>query len=185
MGDVTEVLERLRGGELEAAGQLFDLCYAELRGLAGAVFRSQPKGHTLAPTALVHEAYLKMVGGQGEWKDRVHFFAVAARAMRQVLINHARDKAALKRGGSGGQAEGMRVTLSDAVTPGGGEADLVAVHEALERLRELDERQGKIAELRFFGGLENKEIAEALGVSLRTVELDWKMAKETLAGLLG
>lgn len=181
MGDVTEVLGRLRGGEPEAAGQLFDLCYAELRGLAGAVFRSQPKGHTLAPTALVHEAYLKMVGSEGEWKDRVHFFAVAARAMRQVLINHARDKAALKRGGSGG----MRVTLSDAVTPGGREADLVAVHEALEELRKLDERQGKIAELRFFAGLENKEIAEALGVSLRTVELDWKMAKETLARHLG
>ncbi|HEX5135727.1 MAG TPA: ECF-type sigma factor [Planctomycetota bacterium] len=181
MGDVTQVLERLRGGEPEAAGQLFDLCYAELRGLAGAVFRSQPKGHTLAPTALVHEAYLKMVGAEAEWKDRVHFFAVAARAMRQVLINHARDKAALKRGSPGG----MRVTLSDAMTPGGGEADLVAVHEALEKLRTLDERQGRIAELRFFGGLENKEIAEALGVSLRTVELDWKMAKETLAGLLG
>jgi RNA polymerase sigma factor (TIGR02999 family) len=181
VGDVTQVLERLRGGEPEAAGQLFDLCYAELRGLAGAVFRSQPKGHTLAPTALVHEAYLKMVGGQREWKDRVHFFAVAARAMRQVLINHARDKAALKRGGSGG----MRVTLSDAVAPGGGEADLVAVHEALEELRKLDERQGKIAELRFFAGLDNKEIAEALGVSLRTVELDWKMAKETLAKKLG
>jgi RNA polymerase sigma factor (TIGR02999 family) len=185
VGDVTQVLERLRGGEREAAGQLFDLCYAELRGLAGAIFRSQNRGHTLAPTALVHEAYLKMVGGEGEWKDRVHFFAVAARAMRQVLINHARDKAALKRGGSGGQAGGMRVTLSDAVAPGGREADLVAVHEALERLRGLDERQSRIAELRFFAGLDNQEIAEALGVSLRTVELDWRMAKETLARDLG
>ena len=181
MGDITRVLERLRGGEPEAAGQLFDLCYNELRGLAGALFRSQQKGHTLAPTALVHEAYLKMVGSEGEWKDRVHFFAVAARAMRQILINHARDKAALKRGGSGG----MRVTLSDAVTPGGREIDLAAVHEALEDLLRLDERQGRIAELKFFAGLENQEIAEALGVSLRTVELDWKMAKDTLARKLG
>ena len=181
MGDVTRILGRLRDGEPEAAGQLFDLCYAELRGLAGAVFSSQPKGHTLAPTALVHEAYLKMVGAEGEWKDRAHFFAVAARAMRQVLINHARDKAALKRGGPGG----MRVTLSDAVTPAGREVDLAAVHEALEELQRLDERQARIAELRFFAGLENQEIAEALGVSLRTVELDWKMAKETLARRLG
>jgi RNA polymerase sigma factor (TIGR02999 family) len=102
--------------------------------------------------------------------------------MRQVLINHARDKAALKRGGP---REGMRVTLSDAVLPGGREVDLAAVHEALEHLQRLDDRQAKIAELRFFAGLENKEIAEALGVSLRTVELDWKMAKETLAGKLG
>jgi RNA polymerase sigma factor (TIGR02999 family) len=181
VGDVTRVLERLREGVPEAHAQLFDLCYTELRGLAGALFRSQKQGHTLAPTALVHEAYLKMVGSEGEWKDRAHFFAVAARAMRQILINHARDKAALKRGGSGG----MRVTLSDAVTPGGREADLAAVHEALEELQKLDERQGKIAELKFFAGLENTEIAEALGVSLRTVELDWKMAKETLAGKLG
>jgi len=177
VGNVTVVLERLRGGEPEAASELFDLCYSELRGLADVVFRSQRKGHTLAPTALVHEAYLKMVGAEGEWKDRVHFFAVAARAMRQILINHARDKAALKRGGPGG----MRVTISDAVTPGGQEVDLAAVHEALEELQLLDERQARIAELRFFAGLENQEIAEALGVSLRTVELDWKMAKETLA----
>lgn len=181
MGDVTRILERLRGGEPEAAGRLFDLCYAELRGLAGGVFRSQKKGHTLSPTALVHEAYLKMTGAEGEWKDRVHFFAVAARAMRQVLINHARDKGALKRGGP----LGMRVTISDAVAPDGREADLVAVHEALEDLQQLDERQARIAELKFFAGLENQEIAEALGVSLRTVELDWRMAKEMLAGKLG
>lgn len=179
MGDVTRILEELRGGEPEAQGKLFDLCYRELRSLAGAVFSSQRKGHTLAPTALVHEAYLKMVGS--ECKDRAHFFAVAARAMRQVLINHARDKAALKRGGLGG----MKVTLSDAVAPGGREVDLAAVHEALEDLRKLDERQARIAELKFFAGLENTEIAEALNVSLRTVELDWKMAKETLARKLG
>jgi RNA polymerase sigma factor (TIGR02999 family) len=183
MGDVTRILERLREGEAQAANQLFELCYGELRGLAGAVFRTQRKDHTLAPTVLVHEAYLKMVGAEGEWKDRAHFFAVAARAMRQVLMNHARDKGALKRGG--GQGEGMRLTLADAVVPGGREVDLAAVHEALEELAKLDERQAKIAELRFFAGLENQEIAEVLGVSLRTVELDWKMAKETLARKLG
>jgi len=183
LGDVTVLLERLRGGEPEAANELFGLCYGELRGLAGAIFRSQKKGHSLAPTVLVHEAYLKMVGAEGEWKDRAHFFAVAARAMRQVLINHARDKAALKRGGD---REGMRLTLAEqAAASGGQEVDLLAVHEALEALAKLDERQAKIAELRFFAGLENKEIAEVLGVSLRTVELDWKMAKETLAAKLG
>ena len=164
-GDVTVILHRLRDGEAEAGNELFTMLYGELRVLADALFRSQRRDHTLEPTAVVHEAYLKMLGGKkGEWQDRAHFFAVAARAMRQVLVNHARDKAALKRGG--GQAGG-RVTLADAA--------------AQDVASELDERQARIAELRFFAGLNHPEIAEVLGRSLRSVELDWKMAKDWLA----
>jgi RNA polymerase sigma factor (TIGR02999 family) len=183
-GDVTVILHRLRDGEVEAGNELFTMLYGELRVLADALFRSQRRDHTLEPTAVVHEAYLKMLGGKkGEWQDRAHFFAVAARAMRQVLVNHARDKGALKRGG--GQAGG-RVTLADAAAQDvASELDLLAVHEALDELAALDERQARIAELRFFAGLNHPEIAEVLGRSLRSVELDWKMAKDWLAQRLG
>ncbi|MEM7248680.1 MAG: sigma-70 family RNA polymerase sigma factor [Acidobacteriota bacterium] len=181
---VEGLLSRLREGDATAGEELFDILYPELRGLARSVFRSQPKQHTLQPTAVVHEAYLKVAQaasrGQG-WQDRAHFFAVAARAMRQVLVNHARDKAAQKRGG-----DVQQVTLTDAEDDGwSGLVDALAVHQALEKLAELDERQAKVAELRFFAGLANKEIAEVLGVSLRTVELDWKVAKSWLVRELG
>ena len=179
-GDVTVLLHRLRDGEPEAANALFQRLYGELRGLADVLFRSQRRDHTLQPTVLVHEAYLKMLRPDAEWKDRAHFFAVAAKAMRQILVNHARDKAALKRGGGAAQ----RVTMADAPAPGL-DVDVLAVHEALQELAKLDERQAQLAELRFFGGLNNKEIAEVLGVSLRTVELDWKMAKDQLSQRLG
>jgi len=179
-GDVTLLIRRLRDGEDEAAGELFSLLYPELHAMAGRIFRSQKSDHTLAPTALVHEAYLKMVkpGAEPGWQDRVHFCRVAARAMRQVLVNHARDRAALKRGGD---RKAQRLTFIDAASPGPREIDVVAVHEALEELGTLDPRQVSIAELRFFAGLNNPEIAEVLGLSLRTVELDWKMAKDWLA----
>ncbi|MHC4849124.1 MAG: ECF-type sigma factor, partial [Planctomycetota bacterium] len=127
-------------------------------------------------------AYIKMMKPGAAWEDRAHFCSVAAKAMRQILVNHARDGAALKRGGG---AVGRSITVADAVDEGGGELDILALHEALEDLAQLDERQAKIAELRFFGGLPNKEVAEVLGVSLRTVELDWSMAKGWLASRLG
>jgi len=183
---VTEMLARVRSGEAEAASDLFAVLYGELRGLAGALFRSQKARHTLQPTALVNEAFLKIMkptGGPSPWEDRAHFFAVAARAMRQILVNHARDGAAQKRGGALGA---RRVTLSGAAAPGGpDELDVLAVDEALQALGELDERQARIAELRFFAGLTNKEVAEATGRSLRAVELDWTMAKSFLASRLG
>jgi RNA polymerase sigma factor (TIGR02999 family) len=182
MGDATVILGRLRDGDPDAGEELFGLLYPQLRGLAGAIFRSQKANHTLQPTALVNEAYIKMMKPGAAWEDRAHFCSVAAKAMRQILVNHARDGAALKRGGG---AVGRSITVADAVDEGGGELDILALHEALEDLAQLDERQAKIAELRFFGGLPNKEVAEVLGVSLRTVELDWSMAKGWLASRLG
>ncbi|MHC4940081.1 MAG: sigma-70 family RNA polymerase sigma factor [Planctomycetota bacterium] len=182
MGDATVILGRLRDGDPDAAEELFGVLYPQLRNLAGAVFRSQKANHTLQPTALVHEAYIKMMKPGAAWEDRAHFCSVAAKAMRQILVNHARDRAALKRGGG---AVGRSLTVADAIDEGGQELDILALHEALEELARLDERQAKIAELRFFGGLANKEVAEALGVSLRTVELDWSMAKGWLASRLG
>jgi RNA polymerase sigma-70 factor (ECF subfamily) len=176
MGDATVLLHRLRDGDGEAAGELFGLLYGELHGLAGRIFRSQRRDHTLQPTALVHEAYLKMVKPGSEWQDRAHFCGVAAKAMRQILVNHARDRQALKRGGGAG-----RVTLSDAARASGPDVEVLAVHEALEELARLDARQARIAELRFFAGLNTREVAEVVGVAPRTVELDWKMAKDWLA----
>jgi len=181
MGDATILLGRIRDGDPVASEELFGLLYPQLRNLAGAVFRSQKANHTLQPTALVHEAYLKMMKPGAAWEDRAHFCSVAAKAMRQILVNHARDRNALKRGGG---AVGRSLTVADAVAEGGHELDILALHEALEDLAKLDERQASIAELRFFGGLTSKEVAEALGVSLRTVELDWSMAKSWLASRL-
>ena len=184
--DLTLLLRRVREGEEDSAGQLFGLLYAELQRMAAGLLRSQRRDHTLQPTALVHEAYLKMVRQESEppqWQDRAHFCRVAARAMRQILVNHARDRAAIKRGGG---IEARRVALSDALSPGGRrELEVLAVHEALEELAGLDERQARIAELRFFGGLTTPEAAEVLGIAPRTVELDWKMAKAWLAERLG
>jgi RNA polymerase sigma factor (TIGR02999 family) len=176
------LLVRAREGDPDASRALFARIYDDLRRVAGRLFRSQRGGHTLAATALVHEAYLKMAGAsKPSWNDRAHALAVGARAMRQVLANHARDRAAQKRGGD---AERARVTLAG-VAAGDVTVDLVAVHEAFERLEALDERQARIAQLRLLGGLSTEEIATLVGVSTRTVELDWRMAKRVLARSLG
>ncbi len=156
------------------ADALFGALYDELHAHARRLFSSQNVGHTLQPTAVVHEAYLKM--GSGGWNDRAHFFRTAAQAMRQILVNHARDRSALKRGGGTAQ----RVTLADAAVPGR-DLDVLAIHEALEELAAVNERHARLAELKFFAGLTNEEAGEALGTALRTVELDWKMAKTWMA----
>lgn len=179
-GETTRLLDRVRAGDAKAAEAVFARLYDDMHRIAARLFRSQRRDHTLAPTALVHEAYLKMAGAGSEkhWKDSVHALAVAARAMRQVLANHARDRAAGKRGGDEVRE---RLTLAGVAGPGGDrDVDLVAFHEALEKLAALDERQGRIAELRILGGLEIAQVATLLGVSERTVELDWRMAKQAL-----
>ncbi len=179
-GEVTRILQLLGGEDTDAAAAaLLPLVYDQLRALAASYFARQPVGHTLQPTALVHEAYLKLAGGENaRWENRAHFFAVAARAMRQILMNHARDKAAAKRGGGW-----HKITLDEAVTPPGSasrEIDLIALDEALEKLGGLSERQARIIELRYFGGLTIDETAHVLGVGTTTVEDDWHLAKAWL-----
>jgi len=162
---------------------LLEEVYAELRGLAQRFMHKRPPGQTLQPTALVHEAYLKLAGGspaQGPWESRAHFCAVAAKAMRQVLANHARDRSAQKR-----SAEGERLTLSEAVDESGTtQVDMLALHDALSELSELDARKSELVELRFFGGLTMPEIAQVLNVSTATVEREWRVAKAWIGAQL-
>lgn len=166
---VTEILQRIRSGDTEATGNLLPLVYAELRQLAAAVFASERRGHTLQPTALVHEAWLKLAGTFGEVEDRRHFYAIAAQAMRRVLTDHARGSLRQKRGG------GRRsVTLDEQLLPVGGDGvDLVELDECLKRLAALNDRHARMVELRFFSGLTIEETADVLGVSHATIERDW------------
>ncbi len=174
--EVTRLLREAAGGSREAADLLLPRVYAELRRLAGSKMSREKPGQTLQPTALVHEAYLRMAQPEkADWQDRQHFLRVAALAMRQLLTSYARRKGARKRSG------GERVLLeeTDRELDEGG-VDLVVLHEALEELRELHERQAEIVELRFLTGLTLTETAEVLGVSERTVSLDWRMARNWL-----
>jgi RNA polymerase sigma factor (TIGR02999 family) len=176
--DVTQVLEQIRNGDQRAADRLLPLVYDEFRALARHYLAQERANHTLQPTALVHEAYMKLVDQtRVDWQGRSHFFAVAAQAMRRILVDHARSRQREKRGG--GRA---RVVLDEAValSPQKDE-DVIALDEALERLAKLDPRQAKVVELRFFGGLGVEEVAHALGVSKRTVEGDWTFARAWLS----
>lgn len=158
--------------------QLFSRLYDELHQVANALMRRERANHTLRPTDLVHEAYARLVEErQTSWESRAHFFGVAAQAMRQVLIHHARRRKAQKRGG-----DWDRVTLSTNLARGtSSEFEIFAVHEALEKLAEVDERAGRVAELRLFAGLTHKDIAYLLRVSTRTIEGDWAFARRWLA----
>lgn len=176
-GDVTELLELARRGEHAAMDRLFAAVYEQLRALARRQLRGERSGHTLSATALVSEAYIKLVGSVGEWADRTHFFAVAARAMRQILVDHARARLAQKRGGGA-----VRVTLADdAAAEARDEAELIALNDALIALSEQSPRLASIVEFRYFAGLGNAEIGEVLGVSERTVQRDWRIARAFLA----
>ena len=182
-GQVTRLLGDLRSGKREAEGELFSILYDELREIAGRLFASQKSSHTLQPTALLHEAYLKLARpGEHSIQDRAHFLNLAARAMRQILVNHARDRVAEKRGGK----DRHRVTLHPEFAGEAGLSllDLLALDEALEQLAALDPRQAQGVELRIFAGLSHEEVATQLGVSLRTVEGDWRMAKAWLGDRL-
>ena len=177
-GEVTRILGELNQGDGSATERLLPLVYDELRALAGGYFARQQAGHTLQPTALVHEAYVKLAGGEGQWENRAHFMAVAAKAMRQILMNHARDKAAAKRGGGA-----AKITIVEAMIPATEEPrqlDLIALDEALTKLAAVSERQATVTELRFFGGLTIADTAHVVGVSTTTVEDDWHMARAWL-----
>ncbi len=174
----TRLLADLESGDGAAAAKLLPLVYDQLRVVADSLFRRQPADHTLQPTALVHEAYMRLVNQKDEkWSSRAHFFAVASKAMRQILINHAERRAAAKRGG-----DRQKLTLSEGLTPAPErDVDVLMLDEALTRLSALSERMGRVVELRFFGGLTVEEVAHVLGVSKRTVEGDWEMARAWLA----
>jgi RNA polymerase sigma factor (TIGR02999 family) len=174
----TVFLQQLAAGEADAASRLLPLVYDELRGIADRYFREQPGHHTLEPTALVHEAFIKLIDSRGTgWTSRQHFVAVAATAMRQILVDHARSRATLKRGG-----EWRVASLGGAAAPEAeeGRIDVLALHDALTELAALDERQARVVELRFFGGLTAEEAAEILGVSKTTVDNDWRAARAWL-----
>ena len=168
---VTALLQRIQEGDRDALDRLFPLVYAELRRVAQRQLRREGPGHTLDATGLVHEAYLKMAGqAVADARGRSHFVAIGARAMRQVLVDHARRRRAAKRGG-----EWARTSITGKALPAELDLDgLLALDQALER---LDERQRRVVECRFFGGLDEQETAEAVGVSLRTVQRDWLRAR--------
>ncbi len=180
--DVTKILLAAGGGDARAAEQLLPLVYDELRRLAARQLRHESPGHTLQPTALVHEAWLRLVDQtQVQWQNRTHFLAVAATAMRRILVNHAKARGRLKRGGPDRNA--LRVPLDQLVDSlSERSADLAALDEALSRLAELDPQQARIVELRFFGGMTVEEIARALDLSPRTVHREWAMARAWLRG---
>jgi RNA polymerase sigma-70 factor, ECF subfamily len=171
---ITDLLIQARQGSPDAMDRLFPLVYGELRRIAHRQLLGERPGHTLGTTGLVHETYLKLVDQtRVQWRDRAHFFALASRAMRQILVDYARRYRAQRRGG------GMRrVSLTDAAAADEKQAELLlAVHEALERLSAMNDRLSQVVECRYFAGLTEEETALALGVSARTVERDWLKAK--------
>ena len=173
-GDVTLLLGKLKGGDQDAMAELIPIVYKELRRLAGYYMRDERTGHTLQPTALVHEVYLRLVGqAQVDWQSRAHFIAVAAQMMRRILVNYALQRKAGKR------TVPALVDLDwlDQGTAGHHFEEILAVDDALKRLSELDPQQGKMVEMRYFGGLTVEEIAEALGVTARTVRRESATAK--------
>ena len=171
---ITGLLMRWGQGDEEALNTLVPLVYRDLRRMASYLLRSQHTGHTLQPTALVNEAYLKLAGqARFQWQNRTHFFAVAARAMRQILVDYARSHLRAKRGKGN---EPIPLDEALAFVPERS-ANLVALDEALSRLASRDPRKAQVVELRFFGGLNNEEIGEVLQISANTVMRDWNMAK--------
>jgi len=180
--DVTQILQEVSGGDQNAPARLMPLVYDELRRLADHYLRQERPDHTLQPTALVHEAYLKLIDQtRVDWQNRAHFFGVAAQLMRRILVDHARRHRASKRGGFQ-----QKLTLDEAVDYSQPrDLDLVALDDALNALALMDERQSRIVELRFFGGLTIEETAEALNVSPATVKVDWSMAKAWLRREIG
>jgi RNA polymerase sigma factor (TIGR02999 family) len=175
--DVTQLLSDLQNGRTGAAEDLLPLVYQELRRIAGSYMRRERSDHTLQATALVHEAYLQLVDQtRVDWKNRAHFFGVAAQLMRRILVEHARAHHAQKRGGNA-----AKLSLDEVINHfPGREITLVALDDSLKELERLDERQSRIVELRFFGGLTTEEVAEVLSISTATVEREWRSARAWL-----
>lgn len=178
--EVTQLLERWSGGDKEALDELTPLIYNELKRVARRQMMRERADHTLESTALVHEAFLRLIGQKGtKWQSRAHFFAVASEMARRILVDYAKARNAKKRGGP-------KVSLEDSPEPSIDlDADVIAVNDALDELAKLDSRQAKIVELRYFGGLTIEETAEVLGVSTPTVKRDWLVARAFLQRALG
>jgi RNA polymerase sigma factor (TIGR02999 family) len=173
--EITLLLEQAGAGDKNAIDALMPVVYDELRRLAAHYLRSERQGHTLQPTALVNEAFLRLVGQQTEWQNRNHFFAVAASSMRRILVDYARQHLAEKRGG------GEKISLDEAfVFVRERPQEFIAIDEALSELAATDERRARVVELRFFAGLNNEEIAKILGIHSNTVLRDWNLARAWL-----
>jgi RNA polymerase sigma factor (TIGR02999 family) len=171
---LTDLLRSWSRGDIAARDRLIPLVYAELRRRAAAHLRRERAGHTLDPSALVHEAFLRLMSGEPpDWRNRAQFFGVASEVMRRVLVEHARRRDAGKR-------RHLAVTLSDEIEQPSPPADVLALDETLRELARLDARQARLVEVRYFGGLSNEETAEALGVSLATVKREWASARAWL-----
>lgn len=179
---ITQILSELKSGKAGAIDELLPFVYQELRGLASVYLKNERANHTLQPTALVHEAYLRLIGQKEiEWQNRAHFFGVAARLMRQILIEYARGRNRQKRGGE----FKTQIALDNAVSfANQNELDVIAVDDALSKLEKLDKRQAKIVEMKFFGGMIVEEIAEVLEISPATVKREWATAKLILYKIL-
>ena len=176
---ITEALCAVRDGAPDAMDRLAPLVYEQLKRIARRQLRAEAPGHTLSTTALVHEAYLKLVDQtRAEWQDRGHFYAVASGAMRRILVDYARRYRAARRGGDGDGKPVRPITLDNIEVAHAERADvLVALDDALDRLGRVDERQARVVECRFFGGLTEEETASALGISQRTVAREWATAR--------
>ncbi len=175
--NITLLLERWGNGNKEVLDELLPIVYDELRRQAARYLRRERVGHTLQTTALIHEAYIRLVDQRNvRWQNRAHFFGIASQLMRRILVDHARTKKRAKRGGSD-----IRVSLTDvAVATKTEDLDVIALDEALERLEAIDKQQARIVELRFFSGMTVEETAEVLSISPATVKRDWSMAKAWL-----
>jgi RNA polymerase sigma factor (TIGR02999 family) len=179
---ITQILSEIKNGNQIALDELLPLVYDELRRLANSYLRNERSNHTLQPTALVHEAYLRLLGQKEiEWQNRAHFFGVSARLMREILIEYARGRNRQKRGGE----FRTQIVLDDAISfSNQTQLDVVAVDDALSKLEKLDERQARIVEMKFFGGLTIEEIGEVLSISPATVKREWSTAKLLLYKML-
>lgn len=181
LGEITQLLRLARAGDKPAESKLFELLYSDLRRLAAAYLGRERRDHTLQPTALLNEAYVRLAGqGPKNWQNRSHFLAVAAQAMRFVLVDWARAKTARKRGG---RMHKVELNSLHSFTEGSPE-QLLDVDNAIKQLAQHNERYARVVEMRFFGGLTDQEIAEVLGISDRTVTRDWEFARAWLEGVL-